>query len=78
LELQNTAADDPRAGQLYRLLLREIIPNELQQLLPPALLPYQELAKIAHLAFRAFINNLPLSVYEGNGLGDILGYGKDF
>jgi uncharacterized sulfatase len=78
LELQNTASDDPRAAQLYHLLLLEIIPNELQQLLPPALLPYQELAKIAHLAFRAFINNLPLSVYEGNGLGDILGYGKDF
>jgi arylsulfatase A-like enzyme len=78
LELDNTATDNPRAAHLYRLLLNEIIPNELQQLLPPSLLPYQELAKIAHLAFSAFIKNLPLSVFQGQGLTETLGYGADF
>jgi hypothetical protein len=78
LELENTATDNPRAAQLYRFLLNEIIPNELQQLLPPSLLPYQELAKIAHLAFSAFIKNLPLSVFQGQGLAETLGYGADF
>ncbi len=78
LELENTATDNARAAQLYRLLLSEIIPNELQQLLPPSLVPYQQLAKIAHLAFSAFIANLPLSVFQGQGLADTLGYGTDF
>ncbi len=78
LELENTANSDPRANEMYRLLLDEIIPNELQQKLPPSLALYQDAAKIAHLAFRALIYDLPLSVFQGKGLRDILGYGADF
>ena len=79
LELINTARSDPRAEQMYRLLLSETIPNELQQLLPAPLSVPQEAAKIAHLAFRALIYNLPESGFQdSNVLGDLLGYGRDF
>jgi arylsulfatase A-like enzyme len=78
MELQNTASSDPRAAQMYQLLLNRIIPNELQQLLPPSLLPYQQLSKIAHLAYRFVLENIPQSVVEGEGLSNLLAYGADF
>ena len=79
LELTNTAQSDPRAHQMYQLLVSEIIPNELQQLLPAPLFLSQEVAKIEHLAFRALIYDLPEGGFQTpNLLGDLLGYGRDF
>ena len=80
LELDNTAQSDPRVTKMYHHLLNNIIPNELQALLPPPLFLEQEKSKLAHLAYRALIDNLPLEVYkaQGQGLTNILGYGADF
>jgi arylsulfatase A-like enzyme len=80
LELHNTASSDPRVAGLYRQLLNNIIPQELQALLPPPLFLEQEKSKLAHLAYRALIDNLPLELFKakGQGLTTILGYGADF
>lgn len=80
LELTNTAQSDPRATEMLQLLLSEIIPNELQQLLPPPLTLAQEEAKIAHLAYRALVYDLPQqqTFTKPDALGDLLGYGRDF
>ncbi len=80
LELDNTVSSDPRAAKMYRYLLNNLIPHELQASLPPPLLREQEKAKLAHLAYRALIDNLPLEVFTGKGQGltNILGYGADF
>lgn len=80
LELDNTAQSDPRAAKMYHHLLNHIIAHELQALLPPPLLIEQEKSKLAHLAYRALIDNLPLEVFQakGQGLTNILGYGADF
>jgi uncharacterized sulfatase len=80
LELDNTVQDNRRARILYRRLLREIIPNELQKPLPPPLRFEQEKSKVAHLIYRAVIANLPISVYEGMGrdLSAITGWGAEF
>jgi arylsulfatase A-like enzyme len=80
LELDNTVHHNHEAHALYRQLLHQIIPNELQQPLPPPLRAEQEKSKIAHLIYRAIIENLPLSVYEGLGkdLSAITGWGAEF
>ena len=79
-ELDNTADSDHRVHPLYRQLLRHIIPNELQQRLPGRLAFEQEKSKVAHLIFRALMENFPISLYEaqGNDLSVLLGYGADF
>ena len=80
LELDNTAPSDPRVMRMYHHLLNHIIPQELQALLPHSLLLEQEKSKLAHLAYRALIDNLPLEIFQaqGQGLTTILGYGADF
>jgi uncharacterized sulfatase len=80
LELDNTVQDNHQARKLYRRLLHEIIPNELQQPLPPPLRLQQEKSKVAHLIYRAIIANLPVSVYEnmGKDLSAITGWGAEF
>ena len=52
----------------------------MQALLPPPLLLEQEKSKLAHLAYRALIDNLPLEIFKAKeqGLTNILGYGADF
>ena len=80
LELDNTGRDHRQARMMYRKLLHEIIPNELQQRLPPPLRSEQIKSKIAHLIYGAFIENLPISVYEsmGKDLSAITGWGAEF
>ncbi len=80
LELDNTVQGNTQAQALYRRLLHEIIPNELQKPLPPALRFQQEKSKVAHLIYRAVIENLPVSLYEGMGkdLSAITGWGAEF
>ncbi|HLH01931.1 MAG TPA: sulfatase-like hydrolase/transferase [Bryobacteraceae bacterium] len=80
LELDNAAQSDPRVEKMYHHLLNHVIPQELQALLPPPLVREQEKSKLAHLAYRAFIDNLPLDVFRAKqqGLTNILGYGADF
>ncbi len=80
LELDNTAHSDPRVAKMYHHLLNNIISQELQALLPSPLLLEQEESKLAHLAYRALIDNLALEVYQAKeqGLTNILGYGADF
>ena len=77
LELDNMP-DDPRAQAGLQSLLSNIIPNELQQDLPGALRLQQIKSEIAHLAFRALIDHFPESVWAGDGLRTILGYGAEF
>jgi uncharacterized sulfatase len=83
LELE-TMPDDPRAKAMFAQLLAQIIPNELQKPLPAPYTASQDLAKFAHLTFRALIENLPLSFFQAKnqektgGLKGILGYGADF
>lgn len=80
LELDNTVQSDPRVAKMYHHLLHKIIPQELQAPLPRPLLLEQEKSKLAHLAYRALIDNLPLELFQaqGQGLTNILGYGADF
>ena len=77
LELDNMP-DDPRAHAGLQALLSDIIPNELQQHLPGALRFQQIKSEIAHLVFRELINLFPESVWQGDGLRTILGYGAEF
>jgi uncharacterized sulfatase len=80
LELDNTVQDNQQARMMYRRLRREIIPNELQKPLPRPLRFQQEASKVAHLIYRAVIENLPISVYEnmGKDLSAINGWGAEF
>jgi arylsulfatase A-like enzyme len=83
LELDNRPNDN-RATQGYDELTQNLIPNELQQHLPgspldPNSLRSQQIkSEIAHIAFRDLIKNYPESVWEGDGLRTILGYGGPF
>ena len=77
LELDNKP-NDSRAEQGYGELTQNLIPNELQQTLPGPLAAQQLKSKIAHIAFRDLIKNLP-----GERLGkwrthNQLGYGGPF
>ncbi|RZU40586.1 sulfatase-like hydrolase/transferase [Edaphobacter modestus] len=77
LELDNKPNDN-RAEGGYNELTQNLIPNELQQILPGSLAAEQEKSKIAHIAFRDLMKNLPESVWEGDGLRTQLGYGGPF
>jgi arylsulfatase A-like enzyme len=77
LELNNKPRD-PRAKQGYDELTQNLIPNELQQILPGSLATEQLKSKVAHIAFRDLVKNLPESVWEGGGLRTELGYGGPF
>ena len=77
MEMINTPSD-PRAAATFKDLQQNIIPNELQALLPPSLLPAQVEAKVAHLLFRALIENMPEQTWATGGLRNLLGYGGSF
>jgi arylsulfatase A-like enzyme len=77
MEMINTPSD-PRAAATFKDLQQNIIPNELQALLPPSLLPAQVEAKVAHLLFRALIENMPEQTWTAGGLLNLLGYGGPF
>ncbi len=80
LELDNLAknGNDPRAKAEYELLVREIIPNELQEPLPPPLRTEQEKSKIAHLLYREYIAHKSLIDWLKGDLTKVLGYGAEF
>ncbi len=78
LELDHIANQDPRAYDTYQKLLNEIIPNELQELLPPPLRSQQEKSKLAHLAYRSLIAHKPPSDWKKGDLRSVLGYGAMF
>lgn len=83
LELDNRP-NDYHAEQGYEELINNLIPNELQQHLPgspldPSSLRAEQIkSEIAHIAFRDVIKNVPESVWEGDGLRTVLGYGGPF
>ena len=77
LELENRS-DDPRARAMKRELLNNLLPNELQQKLPGALGAQQELSKVAHLAFREFVQLQQPGVWMKGGLRSLLGMGGEF
>ncbi len=77
LELENRS-DDPRARAMKRELLNNLLANELQQKLPGALGVQQELSKVAHLAFREFVQLQQPGVWMKGGLRSLLGMGGEF
>jgi uncharacterized sulfatase len=77
LELNNKPGDY-RAKQGYDQLMQNLLPNEMQQILPGQLAAEQLKSKVAHIAFRDLVKNLPESVWEGDGLRTELGYGGPF
>ena len=79
LELDNIARHDPRAYNESQTLLNEIVPQELQELLPPPLRAQQAASKLAHLLYRELIALKPSGDWsKPNSLTKILGYGGDF
>jgi uncharacterized sulfatase len=78
LELNNTAASDPRAKAMEASLLNNLIPNELQQTLPGALGLQQAASKAVHLAYRDFIAIQPLIAWAQGALQSLLGFGLEF
>ncbi len=70
--------DDPRAYDMEGTLLDQIVPNELQELLPPPLASVQAYAKKVHLLYREFIALQPSDTWKNGGIGSILGYGRNF
>jgi uncharacterized sulfatase len=77
LEL-DSRPDDPRASTMMNELLNNILPNELQQKLPGSLGVQQELSKIAHLAYRQFVQLQPDPFWQSHGLRTLLGLGGEF
>jgi arylsulfatase A-like enzyme len=78
MELENSPGD-PRAQQTLTSLVNDIIPNDLQQPLPPSLRVQQLESKAAHLAYRAIVENMDSSTLKANGgIRGILGYGGEF
>jgi hypothetical protein len=77
LELDSTP-DAPGVRAMVRELLNNILPNDLQQRLPGRLGAQQQLAKIAHLAYREFIQLQPDSSWQNGGLQKLLGHGREF
>ena len=78
LELMNTADSDPRSASMFQTLLNDLIPNELQAPLPGELRLEQIKSKIAHLVYRAVIENIPSGDFQAGALRSILGYGAEF
>jgi hypothetical protein len=78
LELDNLGKYDARARAGYETLIRDIIPNELQELLPPPLLKVQELSKIVHILYRDLIARKALIDWLKGDLTKVLGYGAEF
>jgi hypothetical protein len=82
LELLNlcgpNAPCDSRALAGYDNLINNIIPNELQQRLPPPLTLPQELSKIAHILYRDSIAHEALINWLKGALTTVLGYGAEF
>ena len=76
LEL-DSKPDDPRATSMMNELLNNILPNEMQQKLPGALGVQQQLSKIAHLAYREFVQHQPDSFWQMHGLRSLLGLGVE-
>ena len=78
LEL-DSRPEDPRATRMMNELLNNILPNEMQQKLPGSLGVQQELSKIAHLAYREFVQLQPDSFWQIVGsLRSQLGIGGEF
>ena len=77
LELANRP-DDPRGAAMFQELLNNLIPNEMQQLLPPPYRAQQLASKAAHMAYRALIEHEPSGTWKNGGLTSILGYGGVF
>lgn len=75
LELDNSLSD-PRAQQTMKMLLNDIIPNELQKPLPPSLRVQQLASKAAHLVYRQLVESKPL--WQPGELAELLGYGGPF
>jgi uncharacterized sulfatase len=67
-----------RAQAAYEKLVNEILPNELQELLPPPLRVAQEASKKAHLAYRELIAHKPSGDWKKGDLTGVLGYGAEF
>lgn len=78
LELDDIAYHDSRAYPASQTLLNDIVPNEMQELLPPPLRVQQELSKRVHLLYREFIALKPSGAWKKNGLTKLLGYGGNF
>ncbi len=78
LEIDDVSKHDPHAYNELRTLLNEIVPNELQELLPPPLGNVQQRAKRVHLAYRELIALKPPETRKNGGIGSILGYGRNF
>ncbi|AXC10627.1 Choline-sulfatase [Acidisarcina polymorpha] len=78
MELENTTCD-PRAEEAFQLLTNYIIPNELQQKLPPPYRLKQIESKVAHLVYRKLVESeQPDTTWLQGGLFSILGYGGQF
>jgi arylsulfatase A-like enzyme len=78
LELDNKLSD-PRVTPTLTALINDIIPNDLQQPLPPPLRAQQLGSKAAHLIYRAIVENLnPSDLAANGGIAGILGYGAEF
>jgi arylsulfatase A-like enzyme len=78
MELVNNLMD-PRVPPTLTALVNNIIPNELQQPLPPSLRTQQLESKAAHLVYRAIIENLnPQDMAANGGITGLLGYGGPF
>jgi arylsulfatase A-like enzyme len=78
MELDNTLMD-PRVQPTLTSLVNNIIPNELQQPLPPSLRLQQLESKAAHLVYRAILENIdPQTLGSNGGIRGLLGYGGPF
>jgi uncharacterized sulfatase len=78
LELDNLGKHDARARAGYERLIHDIIPNELQERLPPPLLKVQEISKIVHILYRDLIAHKALVEWLQGDLTKVLGYGAEF
>jgi uncharacterized sulfatase len=79
LELDNLALHhDPREYAAYLRLINVLLPQEMQELLPPPLRGQQEKSKIAHLIFRELIQLKPSGDWKRGDLTAVLGYGAKF
>jgi arylsulfatase A-like enzyme len=80
LELDNIAntTGGAQAKAAYEKLVNQIVPNELQERLPPPYRAAQEASKLAHLLYRQLIARKPDSDWKRGDLVKVLGYGAEF